>query len=37
MDVTGRARITIRKSMRVLREEGLVYTVAQRGSYVAKR
>lgn len=36
-DVTGLARITVRKAVRVLREEGLVYTVAQRGSYVAKR
>ena len=36
-DVTGLARITVRKAVRVLREEGLVYTVAQRGTYVARR
>ncbi len=35
-DLTGLARITVRKAVRVLREEGLVYTVAQRGTYVAR-
>jgi GntR family transcriptional regulator len=37
MDSTGLARITVRKAVRVLREEGLVVTVPQRGSYVTKR
>ncbi len=35
MDSTGLARITIRKTIRALREEGLVRTIPQRGSYVA--
>jgi GntR family transcriptional regulator len=35
MDLTGLARVTIRKTMRVLREEGLIVTIVQRGSYVA--
>lgn len=35
-DVTGLARITIRKTMRLLREEGLITTIPQRGSYVAR-
>lgn len=35
MDVTGLARVTVRKAVRVLRDEGLVRTVPQRGSYVA--
>lgn len=37
MDGTGLARVTVRKAMRVLRDEGLIYTVATRGSYVARR
>jgi GntR family transcriptional regulator len=37
MDATGLARVTVRKAVRVLREEGIVTTVAQRGSYVARR
>lgn len=37
MDVTGLARITVRKSIRALREEGLIETVPQRGSYVTRR
>jgi GntR family transcriptional regulator len=36
-DTTGLARITIRKTMRMLREEGLIETIPQRGSYVARR
>lgn len=30
------ARTTARRAVAVLRDEGLVYTVAQRGTYVAK-
>jgi DNA-binding GntR family transcriptional regulator len=37
MGATGLARITVRKAMRVLREEGHVVTVPQRGTYVARR
>ena len=31
------ARTTARRAIAVLREEGLIYTVPQRGSYVARR
>ena len=31
------ARTTARRAVEVLREEGLIYTVPQRGSYVARR
>jgi GntR family transcriptional regulator len=31
------ARTTARRAISVLREEGLIYTVPQRGSYVAHR
>jgi GntR family transcriptional regulator len=31
------ARTTARRAIAVLRDEGLIYTVAQRGSYVARR
>jgi GntR family transcriptional regulator len=34
-DLTGLARITVRKAVKVLRDEGIVRTVAHRGSYVA--
>jgi len=37
MDSTGLARVTIRKTMKMLRDEGLVETVPQRGSYVTRR
>jgi DNA-binding GntR family transcriptional regulator len=37
MDSTGLARITIRKAMRVLRDEGHIFTIPQRGSYVTRR
>jgi DNA-binding GntR family transcriptional regulator len=30
------ARTTARRAVEVLREEGLIYTVAQRGSYVTR-
>ena len=36
-DTFGVARTTARRAVAALREEGLVYTVAQRGSYVARR
>lgn len=31
------ARTTARRAIAVLREEGLIYTVPQRGSYVARK
>ena len=31
------ARTTARRAIAVLRDEGLIYTVPQRGSYVARR
>lgn len=31
------ARSTVRRAIRLLREEGLIVTVPQRGSYVARR
>jgi GntR family transcriptional regulator len=31
------ARTTARRAIEVLRDEGLIYTVPQRGSYVARR
>ena len=31
------ARTTARRAIKVLRDEGLIYTVPQRGSYVRKR
>lgn len=34
---TGAARTTIRRAMRLLREEGYVYTIAGRGSFAARR
>lgn len=37
MDLLGVGRSTARKAVEVLRDEGLVYTVPQRGSYVARR
>lgn len=37
MDLFGVARTTIRRTTRVLREEGLITTIPQRGSYVARR
>lgn len=36
-DETGVARTTARRAIAVLREEGTVYTVRGRGSYVAER
>jgi GntR family transcriptional regulator len=36
-DLLGVGRSTARKAVEVLRDEGLVYTVPQRGSYVARR
>ena len=30
----GVSRVTVRKAMEVLRSEGLVYTIPQRGTYV---
>lgn len=36
MDTFGVARTTVRRAVAALRTEGLVYTVPQRGSYVAK-
>jgi GntR family transcriptional regulator len=35
MDAFEVARTTARRAIAVLREEGLIYTVPQRGSYVA--
>jgi DNA-binding GntR family transcriptional regulator len=34
MDLTGVARTTARRAIAALRDEGLVYTVAARGTYV---
>lgn len=33
----GVARTTVRRAVAALREEGRVYTIPQRGSYVARR
>jgi GntR family transcriptional regulator len=37
MDAVGVGRSTARKAVEVLREEELIYTVPQRGSYVARQ
>lgn len=37
MGMFGVGRSTARKAVEVLRGEGLVYTIAQRGTYVARR
>lgn len=37
MDLFGVARTTVRRTMNALREEGIITTIPQRGSYVARR
>lgn len=37
MQETGVARETVRRAMKVLREEGWIYTVGGRGSFVSPR
>jgi DNA-binding GntR family transcriptional regulator len=37
MDAFEVARTTARRAIAVLREEGLIYTVPQRGSYVTRK
>jgi GntR family transcriptional regulator len=37
MDAFEVARTTTRRAIAVLREEGLIYTVPQRGSYVTRK
>lgn len=37
IDLTGLARVTVRKTMKMLRDEGLIETIPQRGSYVTRR
>jgi len=36
VQATGTARTTVQRAIRVLREEGWVYTVAGRGTYVSE-
>jgi DNA-binding GntR family transcriptional regulator len=33
----GVSRVTVRKAVELLRQDGLVYTLPQRGTYVAER
>ncbi len=36
-DMTGTGRNTVRRAIALLREEEYIYTIAHRGSYVARR